>query len=75
MDSESIILAELSTIKSELRDTRDRVITVQEQIRPFAAFELRLAALERWRWVIYGAAGATTVSVGTTFFNVIRGTS
>lgn len=73
MDSESIILDELRTIKQELRDTRDRVITVQEQIRPFAAFEVRLSALEKWRWIVYGAAGASTVSMGTTFFNVVRG--
>lgn len=72
-DIESVILAELATIKSENRDTRDRVIALQEQIKPLSAFETRLAGLERWRWIIYGAAGASTISVGTTFFNVVRG--
>lgn len=75
MALEDVILAELSTIKAENRDTRDRVIALQEQIKPLAAVEQRLTALERWRWIVYGAAGATTVSVGTTFFNVVRGVS
>lgn len=55
------ILQELREMRTEGRDTRDKVTTLVEQAKAVPDHENRLRALERWRYGI-PAAGLTAVA-------------
>ena len=54
-----------------LMEIRDRVIRIEEQLKPIPDHEQRLRALEQWKWGLLGVSGLLTT--GFTFYASTKG--
>lgn len=71
--NEDRILDKLDRIEEQGRNLLVGVTQLQEQVKAVPKLEDRVTGLEKWRWMVMGALGASGVSLATQVYGVLRG--
>lgn len=84
----ALILNELTQMRRDSQVMLEKVVRIEETVRDVGDHEsrlrvieasipdeakVRLASLEKWRYTAMGALAASGISLGTQFYNALKG--